>query len=303
MSVKHIFHGGNGSTDPDGFPFAVTPSGAIYCVQDDGDLRFFRYTGTGEHDPTGTLGFDGPNQGNTIGNGFDSLLHFVGGGDGIILGVKPDGDLIYFQYTGRGESDPTGTNGFDGANQGTVIGNGFHTVSHLCTSPREGQTTQPQTTIFIVDENGDLRWFRYSGFGEHDPTGTLGFDQPNQGNQIGNGFGNLLHLAGFGGGAFLAVPENGDLLWFRYTGNGEHDPTGASGFVGNNSGNQIGNGFQNVRHIFGGFAPDGRGRILHVITEDGRLLYFRYDGNGEHDPTGTLGFESPNQGNQIGRGF
>ena len=26
-------------------------------------------------------------------------------------------------------------------------------------------------------------------------------------------------------------------------------------------------------------------------------------GNGEQDPTGTLGFEAPNQGNQIGRGF
>ena len=31
--------------------------------------------------------------------------------------------------------------------------------------------------------------------------------------------------------------------------------------------------------------------------------WLRYGGNGEQDPTGSMGFDGPNQGNQIGRGF
>lgn len=78
--------------------------------------------------------------------------------------------------------------------------------------------------------------------GEHDPTGVRGFNGPNQGNRIGNGFLGFLrfrHIVGVGDGAFLAVGDNGDLLWFRYTGNGEQDPSGTHGFAENNSGNQV----------------------------------------------------------------
>jgi hypothetical protein len=51
----------------------------------------------------------------------------------------------------------------------------------------EGQTA-PARVFFLVDENGDLRWLRYGGDGELDPSGSLGFDGANQGNQIGRGF-------------------------------------------------------------------------------------------------------------------
>ena len=198
--------------------------------------------------PPGTLGFR-PNTGNTIGNGFQNFLHVIGGGDGIILAVQPNGDLTFFQYTGLGEHDPSGTLGFVENNPGNVIGNGFQSFRHLFVSPRQGQTTHPKTTIF-------------------------------------------------------AVAENGDLLWFRYSGNGEQDPTGTLGFVENNSGNQIGNGFQSFRHLFGGSTDrGGSGRLLFAVAENGDLLYFRYDGDGEQDPSGTLGFERPNQGSQIGNGF
>jgi hypothetical protein len=300
MSVKHIFYSGNGTTPVDsGLPHV----GRFFAVMPNGDLRWFHYDGNGENDPTGTLGFR-PNTGNTIGNGFQNVRHIDGGGDGIILAVQPNGDLIFFQYSGNGEHDPSGTLGFEGPNQGNQIGNGFQNVRHLFVSPRQGRTTSPKTTIFAVVENGDLLWFQYSGNGEHDPSGTLGFEGPNQGNQIGNGFQNVRHIVGIGAGAFLAVQPNGDLLWFRYSGKGEHDPSGTLGFVGNNSGNQIGNGFQSIRHLFGGSTDHGgRGHIFYVVAENGDLLYFRYDGNGEQDPTGTLGFERPNQGNQIGNGF
>ena len=305
MTMKHIFYGGNGTTTVDsGLPFV----GRFFTVDDDdaGLLRFWHYTGNGEPDPTGANGFaeSGNNSSNPIGNGFGSMLHMVGGGDGIILAIPPSGDLTFFRYTGNGEKDESGTLGFEGPHQATVIGNGFHTFPHVFVSPREGRATR--TTLFVVNEAGDLLWFRYSGDGEHDPSGTLGFEGPNQGNQIGRGFTNFRHIVGVGGGAFLAVPENGDLLWFQYTGKGEQDPTGASGFTepGNNSGNQIGRGFTDFRHLFGGSTDrGGRARILYGVKNNGDLLFWRYSGNGENDPTGAAGFEGPHQATQIGRGF
>ena len=48
----------------------------------------------------------------------------------------------------------------------------------------------------------------------------------------------------------IAVAQNGDVLWYSYSGNGEHDPSGALGWHPN-SGNPIGNGWQNFRHIHG----------------------------------------------------
>lgn len=78
----------------------------------------------------------------------------------------------------------------------------------------------------------------------------------------------------------------------------------------NNSGNQIGNGFDTVRHLFGGMTDraglEGQpapARIFYFVDANGDLRWLRYGGNGEQDPTGSSGFDGPNQGNQIGNGF
>ena len=293
--MRHILYTGNG-TAPAGV--ARPHVGRFFTIEDDGALRYFRYDGFGEQDPTGANGFVGNNSGNQIGRGFQHFLQVVGGGNGIILAVAPNGDLTWFRYTGAGEHDPTGTNGFVENNPGNVIGRGFHSFRHLFVSPREAQTTA--TTIFAVAENGDLRWFQYDGHGEHDPTGVRGFGGPNQSNQIGRGFLDFRHIVGVGGDAFLAVRDNGDLLWFRYSGNGEQDPSGTKGFAENNSGNQIGRGFQTVRHLFGGVTdrPGLEGqtapaRVFYFVDENGDLRWLRYGGDGEQDPTGSMGFDGP----------
>jgi hypothetical protein len=308
MSMRQIFYGGNGSKlIDDGGP--LTNEGKFFCVNQNGDLLYFRYDGGGEQDRSGSKGFTGPgnNSGNQIGRGFQDFIHLLGCGDGVILGVKSNGDLTYFQYSGNGEQDPTGTLGFEGPNQGNVIGNGFQDFRHMFVSPRSGITSHPAVTIFCVPENGDLIQFRYTGNGEEDPSGTLGFEGPNQGTQIGNGFVNFRHIVGIGSRVFLAVPENGDLLYFRYDGDGTPDPSGTNGFTGNNSGNQIGNGFQNMRHLFGGQTSHRRlAHHLFCVNENGDLIFFRYDGHGEQDPSGSSGFtggDNTNSGNQIGNGF
>ena len=98
-------------------------SGRIFAVKPSGDLLYYRYEGNGQSDPSGATGFD-PNSGNQIGNGWQGFSRLLGGGDGVIFAVKPNGDLLYFKYIGAGESDPSAATGFD-PNSGNQIGNGF----------------------------------------------------------------------------------------------------------------------------------------------------------------------------------
>jgi Tachylectin len=95
--------------------------------------------------------------------------------------------------------------------------------------------------IFNVAPDGALRWYRYDGKGEPDPTGGTGW-AANSGNQIGRGW-----SAGFRNffgthGAIFAVQDDGLLRWYQYDGSGEEDSTGGTGWAPN-SRNPIGRGW------------------------------------------------------------
>jgi hypothetical protein len=49
-------------------------------------------------------------------------------------------------------------------------------------------------------------------------------------------------------GVVLAIKPDGDLLWYRYTGDGTADQTGATGWDLNSS-NPIGRGWQNFYQV------------------------------------------------------
>lgn len=157
--------------------------------------------------------------------------------------------------------------------------------------------------IYGVAENGDLLWYRYSGQGEMDRAGSLGW-HPNSGNPIGNGWQDFRHILGCGDGVILAVHQNGDLLWYKYDGNGESDRSGSLGWHPN-SGNPIGNGWEGFQHVF--VTPkegrEGTSRLtVYGVAQNGDLLWYSYDGDGESDRSGSLGWH-PNSGNPVGNGW
>lgn len=103
-------------------------------------------------------------------------------------------------------------------------------------------------------------------------------------------------------GRIFAIPPDGALLWYSYGGDGEPDHSGALSWHPN-SGHQTGRGWQNFRHVTGGSTDtDGFGTVLYAVAENGDLLWYRYDGHGEQDPTGAAGWR-PNSGNPIGNGW
>jgi hypothetical protein len=217
--------------------------GVIMAVHPDGNLHWYCYNGNGESDVTGTRGWL-PNSGNVIGNGWQNFRHiFVAPQAGRstsrleIFAVAQNGDLHWYSYSGDGEHDPSGSLGWH-PNSGNPVGRGWQNFSHIHGS---------SNVFFGVHESGNLLWYSYSGRGEADVSGDLGW-HPNSGNPVGRGWQNMQHV--FGGvtdsGGFghviMAVDQNGDLFWYRYSGQGESDDTGTQGWHPN-SGNRIGNGW------------------------------------------------------------
>lgn len=295
MALTHIFYGGNGTTPVDsGLPLV----GVIYGVKPNGDLVWYKYEGNGERDRAASKHWD-PNSGNAIGNSWGSFRQILGCGDGVILAIKQNGDLLWYKYNGNGKADRSGNSGWD-PNSGHVIGNGWQNFRYVFVSPSEGRAQSSRLTIYAVEKNGDLLWYSYDGNGESDPSGHLGW-RPNSGNTIGNGWQNFRYIF-TSGDVIFGVRQNGDLLWYSYHGNGESDHSGTVGWDPN-SGNQVGNGWQNFSAVFGGVSDSGGwGYVIYAVAKNGDLLWYRYNGHGESDPTGRLGWD-PNSGNPIGNGW
>jgi hypothetical protein len=294
MALTHLFYGGNGTTPVDsGLPSV----GVMYGVAQNGDLLWYRYVGHGENNRSGNTGWD-PNSGNPIGNGWQNFRDILGCGDGVILAIQQNGDLLWYQYQGNGESDRSGSTGWH-PNSGNPIGNGWQDFRQVCVTPREGRSPG-RLSIYVVAQNGDLLWYSYNGNGENDRSGSLGWD-PNSSNPIGNGWQGLRRIFGCGGVIF-GVQETGDLLWYSYNGNGENDRSGSLGWDPNSS-NPIGNGWQNFRALFGGSDDSfGFGQVIYAVAQNGDLLWYRYEGQGQSDRSGGTGW-NPNSGNPIGNGW
>jgi hypothetical protein len=125
--------------------------------------------------------------------------------------------------------------------------------------------------IFGVAPNGDLHWYSYSGDGELDPAGSVGW-HPNSGNRVGGGWQGFDHLHGSGNTVFAVRGD--DLLWYAYTGRGEDDVTGGTGWVPG-SGNIIGHGWAGLAHVFGGVTDVGDfGDVLCAVTQQGDLRWY-----------------------------
>jgi hypothetical protein len=205
---------------------------------------------------------------------------------GVIFNVAPDGALRWFRYTGNGEQVPDGRTGW-APNSGNQIGRGWSVGFRTFFGT--------ESVIYSVADDGRLRWHRYDGNGEQDPTGGTGW-APNSGNQIGQGW-----SAGFDAfvaveGVIYSIADDGAMRWHRYVGKGEAVPAGSTGWAPN-SGNRIGQGWASGFRRFVGTAG-----TIHSIADDGAMRWHRYVGKGEEVPTGSTGW-APNSGNQIGQGW
>ena len=141
-----------------------------------------------------------------------------------------------------------------------------------------------------------LRWYSYHGNGEQNPAGDLNW-HPNSGSVIAGGWQGFTHVHG-SSNVFFAIAEDGGLHWYSYGGQGEPYPSGTMGWHPN-SGNQIGRGWQGMRHIFGGVSDlGGFGHVVMAVDGE-RPPLVPVHGPGEADETGTKGWDLRSS-NRIG---
>lgn len=93
-------------------------------------------------------------------------------------------------------------------------------------------------------------------------------------------------------GDIYGVAEDGDLWWYRYKGRGASSPQDEwDGQV------PIGNGWGTMRQVVG--CGDG---VLLAVDSDSNLRWYQYDGSGNEDRTGRIGWSS-RSGTVIGEGW
>jgi hypothetical protein len=200
--------------------------GVILAVTDGGDLRWYCYSGQGEADESGGIGWD-PNSGNIIGVGFQDFQHiFAIPTAGIqsspiqLFGVTTEGVVQWYGYRGQGEEDLSGHRGWL-ANSGNQIAWWSGTRSVHASG----------NVVFVINDDGTLHYYAYAGDGTADLTGRTGW-AASSGNEIGHSwqgmqhvFGGVSDVGGFGHVVFGVDPD-ANLRWYRYTGSGDADPTG-----------------------------------------------------------------------------
>ena len=200
--------------------------GVILAVTDGGDLRWYCYSGRGEADESGGIGWD-PNSGNIIGVGFQDFQHiFAIPSAGIqpspiqLFGVTTEGVVHWYGYRGRGEEDLSGHHGWlDNSGNQIAWWTGTRSVH------------ASGNVVFVINDDGTLHYYAYTGDGTADLTGGTGW-AASSGNEIGHSwqgmqhvFGGVSDVGGFGHVVFGVDPD-ANLRWYRYTGSGDADPTG-----------------------------------------------------------------------------
>ncbi|MGW1029910.1 tachylectin-related carbohydrate-binding protein [Streptomyces sp. NPDC002577] len=169
----------------DGVIFTISPAGDLFWFKDN------NYNGTGGATDLGS--------GKKIGfGGWDAYTTVIGGGDGVIYAVTPDGRLFWYRYLGTaGELSWVQFTG-------RQIGTGWNSLQRIAASGNG--------VLYGVTTNGLLRWYRHLGAS----TGTATWANNGAGLTIGSGWGGFTHLASFGAGVLLTRNSTGTLFWYRH---------------------------------------------------------------------------------------
>ncbi|TPQ18263.1 N,N-dimethylformamidase beta subunit family domain-containing protein [Streptomyces sporangiiformans] len=180
------------------------------------------------------------------------FLQLVPGGNGIIYGIQSDGNLYWYRH--RGWTD--GTASWANSGTGRLIGGKWQQFRYVLAAA-DGQ-------IFAWHPNGDLIWYRYI---LTDINTGAGRWHGASGSRIGTGWNRFPRLLGGWNNVIYGEDGDGNLFWYRYTGN-DGSFSWASG-----SGSKISYGWSKFAALFAD--PNG---VIYVQGGGGPLSWYRYIG-------------------------
>jgi hypothetical protein len=206
-----------------------------------------------------------------------------GDGRADLLGVKPDGALMYYRNGGTAGTVPDPFNG-----SGASVGSGFNVFDWV-----DGADFSGDGSGDLLARKTDGTLLYYPNNRSHNPGGAP-FAGP--GVQIGHGWGAFSaidagDIDGDGRADLLALKPDGALLYYRNDGTADGDPF-------NGSGVQIGSGFNAFDWIDAADISGDSSADLLARKPDGTLWY--YGNNRSHNPGGV---PFAGSGTQIGHGF
>ncbi|MFI1712262.1 tachylectin-related carbohydrate-binding protein [Streptomyces litmocidini] len=177
--------------------------GAIYGIKPNGDMHWYRHDGR----ENGAVLWTAGSGGNQIGEGWDMYDTVFYGGDSVIYGIKPNGDLHWYLHEGWEE----GTADWIAGAGGNKIGEGWGIYDTVFCGEAGA--------IFGIKPNGDMYWYHHDGWSDGTARWTAG-----EGLKISGGWD--IYNSVFGGyeGHIYGIKPNGDLQWYAYRGwQGEGD--------------------------------------------------------------------------------
>lgn len=191
----------------------ASSSGVIYAVEGDGDLVWYRQRryqdGLQVWADGGRFGVPGVDYRLRIGSGWNRFHRVFATSQGVIYGIDPSGGLFWYRHfghlDGKAAFKSDGTQGVAGVDYGLRIGTGWNRFQHVFASS--------DGTIYAIEANGDLLWYRHTGF----LTGAATW-RHSTGVRVGSGWNRFRRVFAADRGILYGVEQNGDLRWYRHSG-------------------------------------------------------------------------------------
>ncbi|WP_193315476.1 tachylectin-related carbohydrate-binding protein [Nostocoides sp. F2B08] len=198
------------------------------------------------------------------GRGWDRYLDMFAGGDGVLYGITPDGELAWYRH------DPAEPSGFWNEGAENVISTGFGWDDYKQVFPGG------DGVIYAITKNGSLLWYRHTG----SQTGRWSWNDTDASRiSTGRSWHKFWHVFAGGGGTIYAISDDGRLQWYRHTG----VRTGRPNWVKDGRAVDLGGNWTQYEQVWSG----GNG-TLFGLAADGSVDWYRHTGW----QTGSANFQS-----------
>ncbi|WP_436493133.1 N,N-dimethylformamidase beta subunit family domain-containing protein [Actinokineospora sp. HUAS TT18] len=268
--------------------FVPAGNGALYAIQADGLLLWYRHSGW----QTGAAAWSNGG-GRLIGDGWQQFETVLGSADGQVFGITADGAVRWYKYQ---LSDPATGTGTWHPNSGATIHSGF--------APFPRVFGGWGGVLYGVAADGSLHWWRYLA---GDGTAAPGAWAANSGAQIGTGFLRHYELFADPNGVIYALRQgSSDLVWYRYL---RTDGTAGPGAWANGgNGVLVGTGFSDSAQKT--WFANTSGTVYTVFLDgattpglDHRLVWFRLMNSENIIGGANIAWFNGGSGLSVGEGF
>ena len=247
--------------------------GVLYGVKQDGGLVWYKNTGWQNGESSWA---NGGNErvlatGRGPGSGWSGFKQVVGGGDGILYGIKQDGGLVWYKHLGWQHGDSNWANG------------GNERVLATGSGPGSGWSGFKQVigggdgVLYGVKQDGTLVWYKHTGWQNGESNWANGGNERVlvTGRGRGSSWSGFEQVVSSGDGVLHGVRQDGGLVRYNHTGWQNGESTWANG--GNErvlaTGSGPGSGWSGFKQVVGG----GEG-ILYGVKPNGGLVWYKNTG-------------------------